>query len=104
MLSPTRMLVQEQVYDQFVAFVHQRNVVNRCAKGGTRDERGTFGPLAIISPFVSLVVTEANRLPCGLAAYASTRSAKTANAIAAAVESGMMAINTKGWPCRRSVR
>ena len=45
-----------------------------------------FGPIAIINPFGSFddAVTEANRLPFGLAAYAWTRSAKTANAIAAA--------------------
>jgi succinate-semialdehyde dehydrogenase/glutarate-semialdehyde dehydrogenase len=57
-----------------------------------------FGPLAVISRFRSFdeVVSEANRLPYGLAAYAYTRSAKTANAIAAAVESGMMAINHHG--------
>jgi succinate-semialdehyde dehydrogenase / glutarate-semialdehyde dehydrogenase len=54
-----------------------------------------FGPLAIISPFRGFddVVAEANRLPFGLASYAYTRSAKTANAIAAAVETGMIAIN-----------
>ena len=54
-----------------------------------------FGPLAVISPFRSFeeAVSEANRLPYGLASYAYTRSAKTANAIAAAVESGMMSIN-----------
>jgi succinate-semialdehyde dehydrogenase/glutarate-semialdehyde dehydrogenase len=57
-----------------------------------------FGPLAVISPFSDFdeVVTEANRLPYGLASYAYTRSAKTANAIAAAVESGMIAINHHG--------
>jgi succinate-semialdehyde dehydrogenase/glutarate-semialdehyde dehydrogenase len=57
-----------------------------------------FGPLAVISPFKNFddVVEEANRLPFGLAAYAYTRSAKTANAIAAAVESGMMSINHHG--------
>ena len=57
-----------------------------------------FGPLAVISPFVTFeeVVTEANRLPYGLASYAYTRSAKTANAIAAAVESGMISINHHG--------
>jgi succinate-semialdehyde dehydrogenase/glutarate-semialdehyde dehydrogenase len=57
-----------------------------------------FGPLAVVSPFSVFddVVTEANRLPYGLAAYAYTRSAKTANAIAAAVETGMMAINHHG--------
>jgi succinate-semialdehyde dehydrogenase/glutarate-semialdehyde dehydrogenase len=57
-----------------------------------------FGPVAVISPFSSFdeVVTEANRLPYGLAAYAFTRSAKTANAIAAAVETGMITINHHG--------
>jgi succinate-semialdehyde dehydrogenase/glutarate-semialdehyde dehydrogenase len=57
-----------------------------------------FGPLAVMVPFSSFeeVVAEANRLPYGLASYAYTRSAKTANAIAAAVEAGMMSINHHG--------
>jgi succinate-semialdehyde dehydrogenase/glutarate-semialdehyde dehydrogenase len=57
-----------------------------------------FGPLAVISRFDTFddVVTEANRLPFGLASYAFTRSAKTANAIAGAVESGMITINHMG--------
>jgi succinate-semialdehyde dehydrogenase/glutarate-semialdehyde dehydrogenase len=57
-----------------------------------------FGPMAMISRFRDLdeVVTEANRLPYGLAAYAFTRSAKTANAVANRVESGMMTINHLG--------
>jgi succinate-semialdehyde dehydrogenase/glutarate-semialdehyde dehydrogenase len=57
-----------------------------------------FGPLALIAPFRTFdeVVEEANRLPYGLAAYAYTRSAKTAQAIAASVESGMMSINHHG--------
>ena len=57
-----------------------------------------FGPLALMVPFKTFddVVAEANRLPYGLASYAYTRSAKTANAIAAAVESGMMSINHHG--------
>ena len=57
-----------------------------------------FGPLAVIAPFASFdeVVEEANRLPYGLAAYAYTRSARTANAIAAAVETGMISINHHG--------
>ncbi len=57
-----------------------------------------FGPVAVISPFRGFddVVAEANRLPFGLASYAYTRSAKTANAIAAAVEAGMMSINHHG--------
>ena len=57
-----------------------------------------FGPLALMIPFTSFeaAVAEANRLPYGLASYAYTRSAKTANAIAAAVEAGMMSINHHG--------
>jgi succinate-semialdehyde dehydrogenase/glutarate-semialdehyde dehydrogenase len=57
-----------------------------------------FGPLAVINPFKTFddAVTEANRLPYGLAAYAWTKSAKTAQAIAANVETGMMSINHVG--------
>ena len=57
-----------------------------------------FGPLAPITPFTDFdsVVSEANRLPYGLAAYAYTRSAKTAAAIGAAVETGMISINHHG--------
>ena len=57
-----------------------------------------FGPMAMINPFKTFddAVKEANRLPFGLAAYAWTRSAKTANAIAASVETGMMTINHLG--------
>ena len=57
-----------------------------------------FGPIAIINPFKTFddAVKEANRLPFGLAAYAWTKSAKTANAIANAVETGMISINHVG--------
>ncbi|MBV8651439.1 MAG: NAD-dependent succinate-semialdehyde dehydrogenase [Alphaproteobacteria bacterium] len=57
-----------------------------------------FGPVALIAPFKTFegVVAEANRLPYGLAAYAYTRSAKTAAAIGSAVESGMVSINHHG--------
>ena len=152
-VSPTRMLVQESVYEQFVdGFVAH----TRALKVGDGLEAGTqmgplanarrvtamemligdatqkgatvrvggerignkgnffqptvltdvplearvmseepFGPLALITPFRGFddVVAEANRLPYGLASYAYTRSAKTANAVAAAVEAGMMSIN-----------
>ncbi|HEX2890726.1 NAD-dependent succinate-semialdehyde dehydrogenase [Vineibacter terrae] len=155
-VSPTRLLVQERVYDRFVdGFLqHSKSIkvgngleasttmgplanprridamqtligdaTKRGAKvrvGGNRiGNKGNFfeptvitdvpkdarvmneepfGPLAIISPFSSFedAVTEANRLPYGLASYAYTRSAKTANAIAASVEAGMMSINHHG--------
>jgi len=57
-----------------------------------------FGPMAMINPFKTFddAVKEANRLPFGLAAYAWTRSAKTANAVASAVETGMITINHLG--------
>ncbi len=155
-VSPTRMLVQEKVYDQFLqGFVAHTKAIkvgdgreagatmgplanarrvtamesfigDARQKGATIQTGGgrignkgnffeptvltdvpmearvmheePFGPLAIISPFRGFddVVAEANRLPYGLASYAYTRSAKTANAIAAAVEAGMMSINHHG--------
>ncbi|MFZ6764126.1 MULTISPECIES: NAD-dependent succinate-semialdehyde dehydrogenase [Acetobacterales] len=155
-VSPTRFLVQEKVFDQFVdKFVAHAKAVkvgngledgvtmgplandrripsidalvadarqkgaevrtggNRIGNKGyfyeptvvtglTREMRAMneepFGPLALMVPFKDFdeVVEEANRLPYGLAAYAFTRSAKTANAIAAEVESGMMTINHLG--------
>jgi succinate-semialdehyde dehydrogenase/glutarate-semialdehyde dehydrogenase len=57
-----------------------------------------FGPLAIINPFSSFdeAICEANRLPVGLAAYAWTRSAQTAQRVASAVETGMITINHLG--------
>jgi len=57
-----------------------------------------FGPVAIVNAFDTFeeVVGEANRLPYGLAAYAYTRSTKTAEAIGHAIESGMVSINHHG--------
>ena len=155
-ISPTRLLVQEKVYDQFVeGFVaHTKKIkvgdgleagttmgplanarritamdtliADARQKGATVRTGGNrignkgnffeptvltdvprearvmneepFGPLALIAPFRGMddVVAEANRLPFGLASYAFTRSARTANAIANAVEAGMMTINHMG--------
>ena len=155
-VSPTRFLVQEGVFNQFVdQFVEQTkklkvgngmeqgitmgalanprrsqamamNVEDAGKHGGTLRTGGhpigdkgnfyeptvvtelsnnakamndePFGPMAIINPFKTFddAVTEANRLPYGLAAYAWTKSAKTANAIASAVETGMITINHLG--------
>lgn len=155
-VSPTRVLVQERIYDRFVEGFLQHSKTVKVGDGlessttmgplanprridamqtliGDATKRGAtvrvggnrignkgnffeptvitdvpkdarvmneepFGPLAIISPFSSFddAVTEANRLPYGLASYAYTRSAKTANAIAASVEAGMMSINHHG--------
>ena len=57
-----------------------------------------FGPVAVTQRFDSFdaVVTEANRLPYGLAAYAWTQSARTAADIGDALEAGMVGINFLG--------
>ncbi len=54
-----------------------------------------FGALAIINRFDNFddLVTQANRLPYGLAAYAFTESNRTATAIGEALESGMVGVN-----------
>ncbi|HEX3858503.1 MAG TPA: NAD-dependent succinate-semialdehyde dehydrogenase, partial [Pseudolabrys sp.] len=55
-----------------------------------------FGPMAPIVPFKTFdeVVERANSLPFGLAAYAFTSSATTANAIGDAIQSGMVGVNS----------
>ena len=155
-VSPTRFLVQEQVYDAFVdkftaaakklkvgdgldkdtrmgPLANMRRVeameafvADATAKGAKLTTGGKrignkgffyeptvltdvplesrimneepFGPVAAIRPFDTFdsVVEEANRLDFGLAAYAYTKSAKTAAAIGAAIESGMVSINHHG--------
>jgi succinate-semialdehyde dehydrogenase/glutarate-semialdehyde dehydrogenase len=57
-----------------------------------------FGPLALINPFDELeeAVTQANRLPFGLAAYAWTTSSKTSHALSQEIETGMLTINHLG--------
>lgn len=57
-----------------------------------------FGPLAIVNAFSTLdeVIDEANRLPFGLASYAFTGSASTAQALGLRIEAGMTSINHNG--------
>ncbi|WEX10498.1 NAD-dependent succinate-semialdehyde dehydrogenase [Chelativorans sp. AA-79] len=57
-----------------------------------------FGPVAVFNPFSTLdeVVEEANRLPFGLASYAFTGSAETAQALGLRIEAGMTTINHNG--------
>lgn len=152
-VSPTRFLVQENVYDEFVErFVREAKAIKvgyglesdvrmgplanlrrlqaaetlvqdalahgaKLAAGGRRlankgyffeptvitdvpvEARAMneepFGPLALISSFASFdeAVSEANRLPFGLAAYAFTGSSNTSTMLGHAIESGMVAIN-----------
>jgi succinate-semialdehyde dehydrogenase/glutarate-semialdehyde dehydrogenase len=155
-ISPTRFLVQESAYHQFVdrfvaaaqaqrvgdglvegttmgPLAHERRVAAMETLIGDATRRGAevrtggkrignkgyffeptvltgvptearimneepFGPVAVIRPFRAFeeAVEEANRLPYGLASYAYTSSARTAQQIAARVEAGMMSINHHG--------
>jgi succinate-semialdehyde dehydrogenase/glutarate-semialdehyde dehydrogenase len=155
-ISPTRFLVHDSVYDQFVdGFVKQAEKLNvgngmdegvkmgplahdrrltaiegfvadavengaKILTGGKRkgnkgyffeptvmtgvsnDARimneEPFGPLAPINSFSSIdeVIEESNRLNYGLAAYAYTNSAKTAQDLGAKIESGQVSINHHG--------
>ncbi|MEO3999449.1 NAD-dependent succinate-semialdehyde dehydrogenase [Mesorhizobium sp. CAU 1732] len=57
-----------------------------------------FGPVAVFSPFSTLdeAICEANRLPFGLASYAFTGSADTAQQLGVRIEAGMTTINHNG--------
>jgi succinate-semialdehyde dehydrogenase / glutarate-semialdehyde dehydrogenase len=79
-------------------YFYQPTVVTGVGRDARMMNEEPFAPVAMIASFREFdeVVEEANRLPYGLAAYAFTRSAKTANAVAAKVESGMMTINHLG--------
>jgi len=54
-----------------------------------------FGPIALISPFTQFddAITEANRLPFGLAAYAYTNNLHNAHRLAHEIDSGVVCIN-----------
>ena len=57
-----------------------------------------FGPVALIRSFSDIdeAMAEANRLLYGLASYAYTRSASTAQQVAARMRAGMVSINHQG--------
>lgn len=57
-----------------------------------------FGPIAPITPFADLdeVLTRANSLPFGLAAYAFTNSAKRATALGEGLKAGIVGVNSLG--------
>ena len=79
-------------------YFFEPTVVTDVPKDARAMNEEPFGPLALISPFQKFddAAEEANRLPFGLASYAFTRSTKTATAIGAAIESGMVSINSFG--------
>ena len=55
-----------------------------------------FGPVALINRFANeeAMITEANRLPYGLAAYSWTNDAKRQKRLAREIETGMFCVNT----------
>lgn len=57
-----------------------------------------FGPVAVITPFTSVedAVSEANRLPYGLAAYVFTTSLNTGQFLSSTIEAGMVSVNSHG--------
>jgi len=59
-----------------------------------------FGPMAAVRSVKSIdeAITEANRLPFGLSAYAFTSSIKTAHQLSAQVQTGMLWINQAAAP------
>ena len=79
-------------------FFFEPTVMTDVPKSARLMNEEPFGPIAPIARFTSYdeVIAEANRLPYGLAAYAYTRSGKTAAALGADIESGMVSINHHG--------
>jgi len=104
-----------QAMESFVEDARQRGI--KIAAGGTRIDRPgyfwqptvftdfhddcraanvePFGPLAMIKPFSSFdeAISQANRLPFGLAAYVFTNDLRTAKAAAEAIDSGVVCVN-----------
>ncbi len=77
---------------------YQPTVLSRVPLSARAMNEEPFGPVALMVPFRKLdeALEEANRLPYGLAAYAYTGSAATAQALSLNVESGMLSINHQG--------
>lgn len=77
-------------------YFFEPTVITDISKSAQAMNDEPFGPLALISPFAKFddAMEEANRLPYGLASYAFTGSAKTATAVSASIDAGMMSINS----------
>src|SRR5262245_43988855 len=77
-------------------FYHQPTVLSDVSNDARIMNEEPFGPVAIVNPFSKFedAITQANRLPYGLAAYAFTRSAKTVNLLGEQLEAGMIGINS----------
>jgi succinate-semialdehyde dehydrogenase/glutarate-semialdehyde dehydrogenase len=79
-------------------YFYAPTVLSNVSEGSRIMNEEPFGPAAPILPFKSFdeVIQRANRLEFGLAAYAFTKSAATATAVADALESGMVGVNHLG--------
>jgi succinate-semialdehyde dehydrogenase/glutarate-semialdehyde dehydrogenase len=79
-------------------FFWQPTVLSEVPRDAAAMHEEPFGPIALVNRFGSLdeAIAEANRLPYGLAAYAFTRSQRTASRLAAEVQAGMISINDYG--------
>ena len=77
-------------------FFYAPTVLSEVPLDATIMQEEPFGPVAIINPFGSEddMITEANRLPYGLAAYAWTQDARRQRRLMRDVETGMLGINT----------
>lgn len=76
-------------------FFHQLTLLGDVPDDAPAMQEEPFGPLLLATPFDSYdeVIERANALPFGLAGYAFTRSARTADAVAEDLQVGMLAIN-----------
>lgn len=79
-------------------YFFEPTVVSDVPKSARLMNEEPFGPIAVFNRFSTFdeVIAEANRLPYGLASYAYTRSAKTAQALGAEIQAGMVSINHHG--------
>ncbi|MFO1117051.1 MAG: NAD-dependent succinate-semialdehyde dehydrogenase [Beijerinckiaceae bacterium] len=79
-------------------FFFEPTILTNVSKDSRIMNEEPFGPLAPVTRFSTYeeAVTEANRLPYGLASYAYTRSARTAAALGQDIEAGMVSINHHG--------
>lgn len=77
-------------------FFHQPTVLSEVPASAEIMNEEPFGPVALLNPMTGedAMITEANRLPYGLAAYAWTKDPMRRRRLAAEVEAGMLAIDT----------
>ena len=83
-----------------VGYFYPPTVLTGVPKSARMMNEEPFGPVIPISSFktVDEVLTEANRLPYGLSAYAYTASSETADRMGREIESGIIGINHHGQP------